>query len=635
MENHPQQIHPWVAKAKEDKSRPFFDSTSPSTYLVNPSTTVSTLRPVVRSHGDPHSFNSGSNTNSRASINLAQTYFNAREDHQVLEKHDSISSNQHHKQSSLIHNNPQKDGGHGPTHIPTLRVAHHGSAKQTTKLPYVVVNPTTSKPFISSTSPAKYLVNPTTTVSTLRPVLKRERPPRPEVYPIPPIPTFDPKSLPTPTPSAFSNSVNTFSTLKPAPTSKPLRIKPRPKTFLTEPPFFSETLSQIPHPNLVSPNVNLNLNLYPTNTPKPKRESKNPIPSSPSNPISKRPTQLLNPNIHPKLRSTPKPIVAETSTFKNIEDHVEDIKNIVEEAFNIKPKAKPKLKKKIRPYRPPGPASPTPRPVLIRPTPTPFTPTFKSSDRRATASPTPSPFTPVFKPSSDRRATASPTRRPPTTPFALYKAPTKTLQPYRPRPVTPKAKISYSPTIPPEPVFNRPVPVKNSVTRVNPKNYGLSQNEHPVPVEHSNAFRAHPEPNFDRQIPTVKSSVKNRPDSNYGSSQNERNPVPVSINRPVNRPQQSYSNQNDNFGRPKKFENPYSEKNLVPQIKYSDTQSYNENHGTNSGLDIRNTDIRNTEIRTNWAEPRNDILEKQDLNEITDEELLIQMAAGLELGKLK
>ena len=97
--------------------------------------------------------------------------------------------------SSLIHNNPPKDAG-GPTHIPTLRVAHHGSAKQTTQLPYIVVNPTTSKPFISSTSPAKYLVNPTTTVSTLRPVLKREQPRRSElVYPIPPIPTFDPKSL--------------------------------------------------------------------------------------------------------------------------------------------------------------------------------------------------------------------------------------------------------------------------------------------------------------------------------------------------------------------------------------------------------------------------------------------------------
>ena len=96
MENHhkhSQQIHPWVAKPTlppNDKSRPFLDSTSPSTYLVDPSTTVSTLRPVVRSHGDPHSFNSGSNTNSRASLNLAQTYFKAREDH-VLEKHDSIS----------------------------------------------------------------------------------------------------------------------------------------------------------------------------------------------------------------------------------------------------------------------------------------------------------------------------------------------------------------------------------------------------------------------------------------------------------------------------------------------------------------------------------------------------------------
>ena len=95
----------------------------------------------------------------------------------------------------MIHNNPTKDAG-SPTHIPTLRVAHHGSAKQTTQLPYIVVNPTTSKPFISSTSPAKYLVNPTTTVSTLRPVLKREQPRRSElVYPIPPIPTFDPKSL--------------------------------------------------------------------------------------------------------------------------------------------------------------------------------------------------------------------------------------------------------------------------------------------------------------------------------------------------------------------------------------------------------------------------------------------------------
>ena len=95
----------------------------------------------------------------------------------------------------MIQNNPPKDAG-GPTHIPTLRVAHHGSAKQTTQLPYIVVNPTTSKPFISSTSPAKYLVNPTTTVSTLRPVLKREQPRRSElVYPIPPIPTFDPKSL--------------------------------------------------------------------------------------------------------------------------------------------------------------------------------------------------------------------------------------------------------------------------------------------------------------------------------------------------------------------------------------------------------------------------------------------------------
>ena len=96
MENHhkhSQQIHPWVAKPTlppSDNSRPFLDSTSPSTYLVDPSTTVSTLRPVVRSHGDPHSFNSGSNTNSRASLNLAQTYFKARED-QVLEKHDSIS----------------------------------------------------------------------------------------------------------------------------------------------------------------------------------------------------------------------------------------------------------------------------------------------------------------------------------------------------------------------------------------------------------------------------------------------------------------------------------------------------------------------------------------------------------------
>ena len=92
-DHHPQQIHPWVSKPTlppNDKSRPFLDSTSPSTYLVDPSTTVSTLRPVVRSHGDPHSFNSGSNTNSRASLNLAQTYFKAREDH-VLEKHDSIS----------------------------------------------------------------------------------------------------------------------------------------------------------------------------------------------------------------------------------------------------------------------------------------------------------------------------------------------------------------------------------------------------------------------------------------------------------------------------------------------------------------------------------------------------------------
>ena len=94
----------------------------------------------------------------------------------------------------MIHNNPQKDGG--PTHIPTLRVAHHGSATQTTKLPYIFISPTPKpKPFISSTSPAKYLVNPTTTVSTLRPVHKREQR-RPEVaYPIPPIPTFDPKSL--------------------------------------------------------------------------------------------------------------------------------------------------------------------------------------------------------------------------------------------------------------------------------------------------------------------------------------------------------------------------------------------------------------------------------------------------------
>ena len=94
MENHhPQQIHPWVSKPKpdpNDKSRPFLDSTSPSTYLVDPSTKVSTLRPVIRSHGDPHSFDSGSSTNSRASLNLAQTYFKARED-QVLEKHDSIS----------------------------------------------------------------------------------------------------------------------------------------------------------------------------------------------------------------------------------------------------------------------------------------------------------------------------------------------------------------------------------------------------------------------------------------------------------------------------------------------------------------------------------------------------------------
>ena len=420
---------------------------------------------------------------------------------------------------------------------------------------------------------------------------------------------------------------------------------------MTEPPFFSETLSQIPHPNLVSypNNVNVNLNLYPTITPKPKREvSKSPIPSS-----------LLNSNnLHPKFRSTPKPNFApeETSTFKNIEDHVEGIKNLVEDAFNIKPKSKiptKMMKKKIRPvYRPPG--SPTPRPVLLRPTP--FTPGFiKSSDRRATASPTPSPFTPVFKSSStDRRRatasptrrptalptrqptaspthrpTASPTRRPPTTPFAPYKAPTKTLQPYRPKPVTPKTKIPspYSPTnIPthpvPEPNFDRPIPVKsNSVTRLNP-NYGLNQNnEHPVPVKHTPAYRPHPEPNFNRQIPAaVKSSLTGRLDSN------EPNPVPVSVNRPpVNRPQQqhSYSNQNDNFGRPvpKQFENSYSSEEkyvVVPhQTKYnSDTQSFTENYATN------------------WAEPRNDILE-QDLNDITDEELIIQMAAGLELGKLK
>ena len=367
----------------------------------------------------------------------------------------------------------------------------------------------------------------------------------------------------------------------------------------------------------------MNLNLYPTITPKPKRElSKSPVASSP-NPISKRPSsnQILNSNnLHPKLRSTPKPniiVPPETSTFKNIEDHVEGIKNMVEEAFNIKPKAKTptKLKKKIRPYRPPGGG--TPRPVLIRPataTPaTPFTPTFKSSDRRATASPTPSPFTPsAFKTWSDRRkATASPTprpRRPPTTPFAPYKAPTKTLQPYRPKP---EPNFDHRPPV---------LPVKNSeITRVNIPNYESNQfkEQHPVPVKHPQVFRQNPEnQNFDRQIPPA---TKNRtPESNYGSgSQNERiNPVPVSVNRPeiVKRPsqhQQSYtdSNQNDNFARaPKQFENPYTlEKNVViPQ---------NQN--------------------TNWAEPRNDNLEQQDLDEITDEELLIQMAAGLELGKLK
>ena len=40
---------------------PFLDSTAPSTYLVNPSTAVSTLRPLVRHHGDPYSGKTSTN----------------------------------------------------------------------------------------------------------------------------------------------------------------------------------------------------------------------------------------------------------------------------------------------------------------------------------------------------------------------------------------------------------------------------------------------------------------------------------------------------------------------------------------------------------------------------------------------
>ena len=166
----------------------------------------------------------------------------------------------------------------GLNEIKDLRIAHHGTAKQTTKLPYVVVtNP--AKPFIASTSPSTYLVNPSTSVSTLRPVIRRD-PANPE-YPLPPIPTT---ASPTPISPLFT-------TTKPA-RPKPTRIKlpPASKVF-TNPPFLRENLSQIPQPPNLSqqptreetPKARQLPWVHVTPSPSPKPGSPNPNPfSSPS-----------------------------------------------------------------------------------------------------------------------------------------------------------------------------------------------------------------------------------------------------------------------------------------------------------------------------------------------------------------
>jgi hypothetical protein len=140
---------------------------------------------------------------------------------------------------------------------------------------------TTPRPFLSSTSPGSYLVNPSTTVSTLRPVVTTTRAPQitvttviPEnlhitvssnghdhghqvdlsqvinhLFPLPPLPTY-------------SHTDNLYpASLSPRP-SRPTRIKvpikrkrPLNNYFAstTTAPFFQESLSQIPYPTQAAP----------------------------------------------------------------------------------------------------------------------------------------------------------------------------------------------------------------------------------------------------------------------------------------------------------------------------------------------------------------------------------------------
>ena len=128
-------------------------------------------------------------------------------------------------------------------------------------------------PFLASTSPATYLVNPTTTVSTLRHVKNASKAPKSikvttavpahlhvtvtshgddeiniQAYPVPPIPTYPPYPPSPPRPTVTPAVPITLVT-----TTKPLRVLSEVlfgTVTETKPPFLRQSLSQIPHPVL-------------------------------------------------------------------------------------------------------------------------------------------------------------------------------------------------------------------------------------------------------------------------------------------------------------------------------------------------------------------------------------------------
>ena len=579
--------------------------------LVNPSTTVSTLRPVVRSHGDPYL----NNKNIEEVLpNLAKTY-------------QSFTLKSREDKSPKQNLNNEK-----PLPQINLRVAHHGSAKQTTKLPYIV-KPTPPKPFIKSTSPATYLVNPSTTVSTLRPVVQRNPS---ESYPLPPIPTYDPNSVAIP-----PNPIKTYTTSRPI---RQARIKP-PTSYITDPPFFSESLSQIPHPN-IDPEENSNSNniqnhhhphVHVHQGQNQNEQHWHTDPYDPHPHPHQHPHPKLNPssslktnsNLHPNLirakKSTTKPNLEE-----NAYENINKIKSLVDEGLHIN---KPNPRNFRVQYK--TTINPTTRSAKRLPTRGPTT----SRDQKPTPTPSSSPYLsynglPTRGPTTPRIQKSNPTPSP--TPYLPYngsptRGPTKppvqitTPRNQRPNPTpSPTPYLSYNglptrgPTRPPVQISSSsPLSPFQDFWNQNSRGSGPSPTVTPktiIPYSPPRPTRIEPEytknnkrhipPNSGKTIPLAK--IKNRP------KQLEK---PYSLDLP----------HLDSMDGTRKLRHTHAGTNRIPE-QHINKKPHIHPHPHTRGV--------NVETWSDPAEDRNDRVLNGNLDSL-DEAELIELAQNMEFEKLK